>query len=257
VEIQRRNLSEAVVEELLGWLGEGKYRPGDKLPTERALMDQFGVGRNTVREAIQALVALGAVSVRPGTGTTVLATQPSAVLGPEVLAALFQDTTLDDLYEFRRTLETDVAFKAAERATADDIQRAEAALAAYDQRLADGQPVYQADIDFHRALAVATHNAIYVKMSDALLELIIPARKATDQVPEATLRAVTQHRHILDAVINRDPDAARMHMQEHIESAIWALNTARRQVEAGVRGSRGPAAAQTRTQDEEHAATPA
>lgn len=230
MKVERRNLSEAVVAELLSWLKNGRYRVGDKLPAERELMETFGVGRNTVREAIQALIALGAVAVRPGTGTTVLSTDPSTVLDMEIVAALLDGTTLDELYEFRMTLESDVAYKAAERANEEDLAAAEAALARYERAMRAGKGFYQADIDFHRTLAIATRNPIYVKISDALADLIVTARKATDQVPEATKRASIEHRKILEAVSRKDADSARDLMAQHIKSATWALQIARKQV---------------------------
>lgn len=236
VKVERRNLSEAVADELLGWLRTGRYTVGHKLPAERELMETFGVGRNTVREAIQVLIALGAVDVRPGRGTTVLSTQPSAVLDSDVVAALLDSTTLDDLYEFRMTLESDVAFKAAQRAKPEDLEIAERALETYERAMKRGTAVYKADIDFHRALAVATHNAIYVKMSDALADLIVSARKATDQVPEAIRRAAKEHRQILDAVERGDAPSARSCMETHIASATWALQVARQQL-AGAKGA--------------------
>ena len=230
MKVERRNLSEAVVGELLTWLKNGRYGVGDKLPAERELMETFGVGRNTVREAIQALIALGAVAVRPGTGTTVLSTEPSSVLDMEIVAALLDGTTLDELYEFRMTLESDVAFKAAERANEEDLVAAEIALTRYENAMRAGKAVYQADIDFHRTLAIATRNPIYVKISDALVDLIVTARKATDQVPEATKRAAIDHRKILDAISRGEAELARDLMAQHIQSATWALQTARKQV---------------------------
>jgi GntR family transcriptional repressor for pyruvate dehydrogenase complex len=227
IKAQRRNLSDAVTDTMLGWLREGRYTVGSRLPTERELMDQFEVGRNTIREAVQALATLGAVEVRPGRGMTVLSTNPSNVLDLDVVAALLDGTTLDDLYEFRLTLETDVAYKAAARADDDDIATAEKALARYEEALNAKQPVYQADIDFHRTLAIATRNPIYVRIHDALSDLIINARKATDQVPAATQRAMHEHRAILKAIADHDADEARRLMAIHINSATWALQTAR------------------------------
>src|SRR4051794_2917676 len=107
--VTRRNLSQAVGEELLSAIREGRLRPGERLPPERELMERFSVGRNTIREAIQSLAAMGVLDVRPGRGTMVLSTPKESALDAATLAALLDDQTVLDLYEFRLLLEVETA----------------------------------------------------------------------------------------------------------------------------------------------------
>src|SRR4051812_20233998 len=112
----RQTLSQSIAAQLMASVAAGEYRVGDKLPPERELMAAFGVGRNTVREAIQSLVARGICEVRPGRGTTIIRIDGRSALEGQNLSSLLADSAIDDLYEFRMLLETDAAARAAERA---------------------------------------------------------------------------------------------------------------------------------------------
>lgn len=225
--LTRQSLSQRIVEEVLRWIADGRYGPGDVLPTERELMAEFSVSRNSVREAMQALVSMEVIDVGPGRGTRVLRTSPASVLSADVVSALLLTNTLDELYEFRLLLEPGVAAKAAERATDDDIAAMRAALDGYEAAMAAGEPVSPHDIAFHRLIAGAAQNSIYLKITDALSDLLISARKATDMIPTAVHSASVDHREILDAISAGDSETAAALMERHMVSAIRALTDAR------------------------------
>jgi len=225
--LNRQSLSQAIVEEVLKWFAEGRYNPGDLLPTERELMSHFGVSRNSVREAMQALVSMQVIDVGPGRGTRVLRTAPASVLSADVVSALLHTNTLDELYEFRLLLEPGIAARAAEHATAEDIENMRSALNEYEAAMDLGQPVAPHDLKFHRLVAGATGNSIYLKVMDALSGLLTSARKATDLIPTAVHSAARDHRLILEALSARDSEAASRIMGEHVRSAIRALEDAR------------------------------
>src|SRR5215204_5072864 len=121
--VSGRTLSQAVTEAILDRIRAGEYRPGDRLSTEKGLMEQFGVGRNVVREAVQGLVAMGLVDVRPGRGAVVIGVDTSRAMDPGTVAALLLDQTVDDLNEFRAVIEVEIATRAAARATPADVTR--------------------------------------------------------------------------------------------------------------------------------------
>jgi GntR family transcriptional regulator, transcriptional repressor for pyruvate dehydrogenase complex len=228
VRVTRQNLSQAVAEQLRNLIRDGEFRPGERLPTERGLMEMFDVGRNTVREAVQTLVANGILDVRPGRGTTVIAISASTAMDAETLAALLDDGALSDLYDLRRLLEVEVAARAAERATAADIEEMDrhcaALLHAYNERL----PTWADDIAFHSAIARASGNVIYLSVLKAVTDKLVAARKETQHVPRAVDIAISEHAAILEAIKRHDPDEARQAMAQHVGSAIWALQEARR-----------------------------
>src|ERR1700751_6000810 len=102
MQLGRQTLSQAISAAVLERIRAGEFGPGDRLPTEKMLMEQYGVGRNSVREAVQALVTLGLVEVRPGRGATVIGVESENVLDAETLAALLKQEALADLCTFRR-----------------------------------------------------------------------------------------------------------------------------------------------------------
>lgn len=229
----RQNLSQAVAEQLRNLIREGEFRPGERLPTERGLMEMFNVGRNTVREAVQSLVAHGILDVRPGRGTTVVAVSGSTAMHAEALAMLLDDGTLSDLYDLRRLLEVEVAARAAERATTADIEEMgrhhAAMLHSHKERL----PTWAHDIAFHSAIARASGNVIYVSILEAVSDKLVTARKETSHVPRVGEIANSEHAAILETIKSHDPDGARQAMTQHVGSAIWALQEAQRRARQG------------------------
>lgn len=221
--IVRRNLSHAVSEELLHRIQDGTFKPGDRLPTEASLMEMFSVGRNTIREAVHVLAARGVVDVRPGQGTTVLAVSGSDAMDSATLSALLDEQALSDLYEFRLLLEVEIAGRAAKRALPAQIDVIERRVADFLHASQADQPTWSEDIAFHRAVAEASGNVIYVAVLDAVTDRLAAARRQTQLVPGAVEVACSEHRAIFDAIKRNDPDAARAAMATHIQSAIWAL----------------------------------
>jgi DNA-binding FadR family transcriptional regulator len=226
---ERRTLSQAVTAAVLERIHAGEFRPGDRLPTEKGLMEEYGVGRNAAREAVQALVAMGLVDVRPGRGATVIAIEGGA-MDTATLSALLGDHAVDDLYEFRRLLEVEVAQRAAERATEEDIERLASVLTRFRRQHARGGLTSDLDDEFHATLALASGNAVYATVLDAVSGLIASARRLTLSVPWAVERALIEHDEILAAVRAHDPGAAAEVMRRHLDGAIEAIREGRRKV---------------------------
>ena len=120
--VRRRNLSHSIAESLLDRIRSGEVGVGERLPTEQGLMEEFGVGRNVIREAIQQLVAIGVLDVRPGRGTTVIGLGSDDLLDSRTMSALLEDQTIADLYAFRMLIEVEIAEAAASHADAQQIQ---------------------------------------------------------------------------------------------------------------------------------------
>ena len=122
-QVRQRRLSDDIVERLEGMILEGTLRAGERLPAERALAEQFGVSRPSLREAIQKLVAKGMLVSRQGGGNYVTETVGSTFSDP-LLVLLENNTDAQrDLLEFRHTLEASCAYYAALRATEWDREQ--------------------------------------------------------------------------------------------------------------------------------------
>lgn len=230
--LSRRNLGQMVADNLLQRVREGVYSPGEKLPPQRELMEEFDVGASVIREAVQALAVMGVVDARPGRGTTVLSVPSESAMSVDTVAALLEDQALRDLVEFRRLIEVEIAGLAAERGDEADLSDLGAALEAFRLQVELGEQVYEADIAFHRALAVATQNSIYVNTLDALGDLLAVARQRTESVPGTVEKALVEHTSIYDAVIARDPRRARDAMRGHLQTVVRATEKSSRSLAA-------------------------
>jgi DNA-binding FadR family transcriptional regulator len=130
----------------------------------------------------------------------------------------------DKIDEVRRAIEVAVAAYAAERGTSDDISRIELAVETMEQSLADLDACVQADLEFHRALAVATHNDLFVALHDSIGETLVEVRRGKLARNVAQRRhCAAAHRAILGAVASHDAPAAREAMRAHLRDlhAEW------------------------------------
>jgi len=223
----RQTLSQAVSAAVLQRIRSGEFAPGDRLPTEKMLMDEYGVGRNSVREAVQALVTLGLVEVRPGRGATVIGIESENALDAETLSALLKEEAVDDLCAFRRLLEAETSSCAARNATDGEIDAIARCQVVFEHAHASGAPVSAADDAFHAAIARASQNSVYATMLDAVSVLFSNARRLTENVPWAVPRAIEEHDRVLEAIRARDHEAAGEAMRRHIDSAIEAIQLGR------------------------------
>jgi DNA-binding FadR family transcriptional regulator len=223
MQLGRQTLSQAVSAAVLDRIRSGEFGPGDRLPTEKSLMQEYGVGRNSVREAVQALVTLGLVDVRPGRGATVIGIESTAAMDTETISVLLKEEAVDDLYAFRRLLEVEIASRAAVAATPRDLEDIAASIRAFESGLEQGRPVSKLDDEFHAAVARASHNAVYATVLDAISGLIANARRLTTNVAWASERARVEHRRLYEAICAHDPEAAAAVMGTHLDSAIQAI----------------------------------
>jgi GntR family transcriptional repressor for pyruvate dehydrogenase complex len=223
MQLGRQTLSQAVSGAVLDRIRAGEFRPGDRLPTERSLMEEYGVGRNSVREAVQALVTLGLVDVRPGRGATVIGVESRAAIDPATFSVLLQDEAIDDLYAFRRLLEVEIASRAALVASDRDLEDIATCLHAFDSAVERGRPSGVAGSEIHAAIARASHNAVYVSVLDAVNGLIANARLLVSNVPWAEDRAREQHHRLYAALCAHDREVAAAVMSEHMDTAVEAI----------------------------------
>lgn len=221
-------LSNRVVVELERLIVESHLETGARLPSERELAAQFGVSRTVVREAMRALGAKGLVTIANGRGTVVQA--PTALSAAESMSLLLRmqpgGFDYEKVVEVRRVLETHIAVLAAERRTKADIASMEAILREAEQKLDDPDAFVEEDIAFHRALAAATHNEIFLVILESISQMLIDGRRLALRVPGTPARSIEYHRRILDAVRLGRPNVARTAMDSHMDEARATLHSA-------------------------------
>lgn len=196
---------------------DGTIETGDRLPNERDLAKQYGVSRTVVREAIKTLKQEGLVEVRAGLGTfAVDATGKALKQTFDLMMSFGKESTLADIVEIREILEPQIAAMAARRATDDDIARMDESIALMEEHMEVIEKYTEEDHSFHLALAQATQNSIIPRLIASIVDLLQELRKRIALVEGARERGQTHHRRIVEAIRNRNPDAAKAAMQAHL-----------------------------------------
>ena len=201
---RRTPLSDQVIAQLRTQITSGEWPVGSRIPTETALVEQLGVARNTVREAVRALAHNGLLDIRQGSGTYVLATSELA----GVMHRRFADADQTQVAELRSTLETSAAGLAAGRRTERDLDLLESTLARRESAWSSGgaEDFVQADAAFHQAVVAAAHNDVLAAVYADLGE-VMRAHLRHDVGPELIAERYVGHDGIITAI--RAGDAAR------------------------------------------------
>jgi GntR family transcriptional repressor for pyruvate dehydrogenase complex len=214
-------LSDRVADLMLEQILSRGLRPGDALPSERELAEQYGVSRTVIREAVRSLAAKGVVSAQAGRGLCVAAVEADAVSASMNLYLRGVDELpYERVHEVRLAIETEVAELAAQRAEDAEIEELAAISRRFKEVIDDVDAVSDADVEFHRALARLTHNELFVIMLDSIGDVLLEIRRATLGLPDDAQHGYEQHERILAAVRAHDPQAAREAMRGHLDDAF-------------------------------------
>ncbi len=200
---------------------DGQFAPGDPLPSERELMEAFGVGRSAVREAMLALQRMGLVAVSSGERSRVVSPTAKALVSELAGAArllLAQDGGVARFQQARALFEIGLARLAAQIASDEDIARLRAALEANRQSI--GQPIrfQRTDVAFHLAIAQIPENQIFTSLHEAVVAWLTEQRAISGRMPGAGEAAYEAHARICAAIAAHDPPAAEQAMQDHLDN---------------------------------------
>jgi DNA-binding FadR family transcriptional regulator len=220
--VRKRKLSDEIVSRLEAAIRKGTYKPGSSLPPERELMALFGVGRPSVREALYALQKMGLVQIASGERPRVLKPTPKHLLnelGSTARHLIEQPSGLGHFEEARLALEIYLVTHACWHATAADLQRIDAALAANRAAIGSEAQFVASDIAFHRVLAELPGNPIFVAMHDAVVEWIIDQLPPLPDVAANNRQSFAGHVAIAEAIGRRDVGAAVEAMRRHLGEA--------------------------------------
>ena len=212
--VVKKSLPKQIAEIIEQKISKGEYEIGDKLPTEPELVSYFGVSRNTLREAIQSLTNSGLLESRQGDGTYVVAKERLQV---ELFNAL-SSTKQKDVLEVRNLLEHYVVTSAIKNCTEEDIQIIEEKLELRKKQTDSIKETTQADLNFHMAIAKATHNELlfniygYVSeyFNQFIYEKLYMHSKDTEYIDEI-------HDKLFDAIKSRNLDFANECISKIIE----------------------------------------
>jgi DNA-binding FadR family transcriptional regulator len=218
--IERRTLSEQVAERLQKEILEGRLNEDDQLPSERQLMEQFGVGRPAIREALFHLQQLGLISIHSGTRARVIRPTAEAVmarLSGVTRQLLSQPDGQQYFQEARAMFELSLARYAAKSASPEDIIKLNKAVEANRSALGNEAQFKRSDNDFHGTLASIGRNPIFEAIHIALSEWLDDRRAEVLQRAGEDQAALKAHEAIVAAIESGDPDAAEGAMRQHLD----------------------------------------
>lgn len=216
----RTPVTQQTVERIKTMISDGEVGPGERLPTERELSSRLGVSRGSVREAIRSLTTLGVLEVRHGAGAYVTALRPADLLEAfSVLAEVSRDQTLLEILQVRRMIEPAASAIAAARASTEDLARIGALL----DRMEDGTDTCEpaahgdADLGFHQAIVACVGNATLSAVHAGLSSRTFNERVWRGHGEAGITAALHEdHRRIHEALVARDPEAARAAASAHV-----------------------------------------
>jgi GntR family transcriptional regulator, transcriptional repressor for pyruvate dehydrogenase complex len=220
--IERTSLSDAVTDSVISQIREGRYRAGDRLPTERELAEQLGVGRTSVREGLRFLEKLGILEIRQGTGTVVRSLSLGKVfehLIPIQTIIDLPDRDVRDIMHVRRVLEAESARLAALHATEGQLERLEELLNGMAASLEDPRDYLEMDLEFHVVVGKASANPVLAQLINLIRDIYTRYFEIVLKDPEMNKTSLGFHRKLYAALRDRDADAARKHILEHLGQA--------------------------------------
>lgn len=216
------SLASQVTQSMLASISSGRFGAGDWLPSERELSEQFGVSRTVIREAVRGLEAKGLIEVRSGRGARIAAVNSDQI--SESLALFVNGAQSQQLLgpseisEVRETLELRLVELACERASDADVALIAESLDAMAASPRSEDAAHY-DAEFHRRIALATHNALFVALLESLNMVMTPIRERSLAVDGRRQATLDEHSRVLDAIEKRDPAAARRSMVDHLEGS--------------------------------------
>lgn len=217
--IIRSKLAETVAQQLLSQIRSNALEPGTRMPSERELMSALGVGRSTIREAMNGLAMLGVLDIRQGQGAFVRDPDAGAAMHHGIAVALSRGITRD-LFEARMLVEVHVARLAAERRTEADLSEIAETFAAHERAIETGEPAVEPSVQFHVRIGNAAHSEVLSSFVSSFVELMTERGQVLEAIPGYREWEIAQHRSVFEPIRDADPELAAERMGAHLSEVI-------------------------------------
>ena len=219
--IKNKKVYQHVIEQVQKMVVEGVLKRGDKLPSERDLVEQLGVSRTSIREALRSLEIIGFIESRQGEGNFIKATIDSSFFEPISLMFKLNKGSAEDILETRMIIEVEAVALAAKRIKDEDIT--ELQLLMSELRKAQNEiESSRVDTQLHYKIAEITGNNLIIILLNTISSLmesfIINAREMILREKEKREILLDQHQRIVDALVERNSEKAAVAMREHLET---------------------------------------
>lgn len=225
--IQTKKIYEEVTDSLVNMIKNGELKSGDRLDSVEQLAQSFDVSRSAVREALSGMRAMGLIVMRQGEGTFVTKFDASSIQLPKNTGLLMREEDIREIYEVRKILEVGAARSAALHHELEDLIPLQKAIEAMKKAKNDGEVGAEADMQFHMAIAQASHNNILIHLMSSVDEVMLSVLKETRQVlvytEKKTGSLIEEHEAIYEAIKERDAEKAYERMLTHLTNVEKAL----------------------------------
>lgn len=217
-QIRQSTIAEQVFEMLHESIMSGKLKPGDKLLSQDKLAEQFGVSRNTLREAIYRLTVMGLLTTKQGVGTIVKISGPSNYMTSLSDHLLLHPTTVKEFIEARLVVEQATVRLAVVRMTQENVVKLKDLISQQTDAFKRGDidTFVELDSEFHRELARASRNAVLLKFLETVRELLQNFIAEVSGLPGAIQSALKYHSKIVEYMEMQDREKAENEMREHL-----------------------------------------
>jgi len=219
--IQKKRVSDLIVEQIDKMIVSKELLPGQLLSSERELVNELQVSRASLREALRILESMGVIEIKPGRGIFVADVKSSLFAPFEVWLESHRESLLEQ-FEVRLVIEPDAAYFAAQRASPSLILEMKRSLEHFIRCKGenDTRGMIAHDSGFHNLIAQATNNRTLSVLMETITKSLLCGWKATLHIPSRVESTVQEHSEILDAIENGSADRASRMMKVHLENAL-------------------------------------
>jgi GntR family transcriptional repressor for pyruvate dehydrogenase complex len=222
--IDRAGITELVVQRIKELLERGELKAGSRLPPERELAEMLHISRPSLRTALKALSVMGIIRAKPGAGTYIADSLPEVFTEPMHFMTLINNTSVEELFEARRIIESGLAELAAERASDADIAALIKEVEGMKAAVGDPENFLKHDVRFHQAIARAANNKLMSGVMDTVASLLFHIRRQTIAHAKDFDEAIDWHQKIVAAMQKHDARRAKDMLSGHLRAAqaAWA-----------------------------------
>ena len=219
--ISPKKISEEIIEQFKTLLSTGELKPGDELPSEREMAESIGVSRPPLREALNALQAMGFIEIHPRSRILVKSLTQKPIEDPLSLLIAHDPEKFFELLDIRRAMESWAAFNAAKKATGSDIKRLGEIISRDQENLRHNREDAKTDADFHISIALAAHNTVLSHLTASCYNMLWSTQKTSREQlfrrKENKQHIAEQHLRIFQAIKSRNPGQAAQEARRHID----------------------------------------
>jgi len=217
--VKQNNISNQVFEQIKAELVSGEWAPGSRIPSENEFVKMLNVSRVTVRNALQRLIALELLEVRPGDGTFVREISADMYMNSLMPMLFLNKLKLTEVLIFRKVIEIETGALAVEHATEEDIEKLEVIYDKMKKHIDNAERFAAEDLNFHMALAETSKNSLVIKVN-YIIKDILSASMTTIVKNLGVEDGLYYHKLIIEAIKERDVEKVKRTLKNHIEKTI-------------------------------------